>query len=257
MLAKRSPGHLLLAIALLFGAAESASAERLDQSTTDIRTVLHFNANKDAVQKLLPAGWVSTPGTGALKDANISIVFIESVAVENAEGKPVPSQNKFAVIVVPAKNEQAGVTAPIVVGGFASPSQNAPGAYGVYVPARITMAKSSRSSGPEATAVEEAWDVSNDAGDQLRFSVSYERRVGTRAHIEPRVYSAAKPEFYRIYKVDQVSEVVHTVVDDVKRTGKVEFSGSGPHLSKVFDGTEQVVAVTSIPSYSRRIFLPD
>lgn len=257
MLTKRSLVSLPLAIGLLFGAVETANAERLVQSTTEARTYVYFNANKDAVQKLLPAGWVSNPGTGALKDANFFIALIEGIAADNAEGMPVPHQGRFAVMVVPAKNEQTGIVASMIVGGFVSQPQAAPGAYGVYAPAKFAVAKSSRSEGTNATMVEETWEVSTDTGDQLRLSISYERGVGTRAHVEPRIYAAAKPEFYRIYKADQVTEVVYSAAADAKRAQKVEFMGSGSQLSRVFDGKEQPVAVMSLPAYYRQIFLPD
>jgi len=257
MLAKQSFACSLLGVGLLFGSVVSGSAERLVQSTTEARTYVFFRANADAVQKLLPAGWVSTPGTGPLKDANVAIYLIEGLAGEGADGKPVINPGKFAVLGVPAKHEQSGVTAPVIVGGFASQPAAAPGAYGVYAPAKITMTKTLRSDGASPTTVEENWEVSTDAGDQLRFNVTYDRGTGTRAHIEPRVYSGAKPEFYRIYKADQVTEVVHSVADDAKRAKKVDFTGSGPQLAKMFDGKEQLIAVMSVPAYYRQIVLPD
>lgn len=232
-------------------------AERLVQSTTDARTVLHLKASGDAVQKLLPAGWVSAPGSGPLEDANAVLIFVEGIAAEDADGKPVPPLGKLAILAFPAKNEQTGDAGLMVVAGFASHPQGAPGAYGVYVFATLAMEKSSRSKGPGPTMVEEIWDVSTGAGDQLRFVMSYERGIGTRAHIEPRIYAAENPEFYRIYKADQVSEVVHSAADEAKRAEKVELSASGPLLSKVFDGDEQLVAVTSIPAYYRQVFLPE
>jgi hypothetical protein len=65
MFKTRSVMSLLFGLAVLCGAAVSASAaERLVQSTTEARTIVYFKADNDAVQKLLPAGWVSTPGTG-------------------------------------------------------------------------------------------------------------------------------------------------------------------------------------------------
>jgi hypothetical protein len=256
MFLKRAPGYLLLTIGLMFGAVDGTGAEYLVRTSTEARTILHFSANKDAVQKLLPTGWTSTPGTGDLKDANIGIVLIDGLAAESAEGNPVPNQSRLAVLFVPAKNEQSGASGAMIVGGFTAQPEDAPGAYGVYVPAKVTVTRSSRSDGSEATTVEESWDVSTNAGDQLLFAVSYERGMVARTHIEPRIYSAARPEFYRIDKIDQVSEVVHSVVDDTKQAG-VEFSGSGPQFSKVFDGNERLVAVTSIPICYRRIFLPD
>jgi hypothetical protein len=250
---------LFVAGSMLCGGVEIAlAAERLVQSTTEARTVVYFKADSDAVQKLLPAGWVSTPGSGPLKDANFGMVLIEGVAAQDPEGKPVLHQGKFVVFIVPARNEQTGTAGIMVVGGFSSQPQGAPGAYGVYAPAKITMAKTSRSEESGSTTVEETWEVSTDAGDQIHFAATYERGVGTRAHVEPRIYSATKPEFHRIYRADQVTDLVHSVVADTGRSKKIEFAGAGPQVSKALSGKEKPVAVVSIPAaYYRQIFLPE
>jgi hypothetical protein len=239
------------------GAAYTVSAaERLVQSMTEARTYVYFNADKDAVQKALPAGWVSNPASGPLKDANMFIALIEGIASDNAEGKPVLHQGKSAVLVLPVKNEKTGEAAAMVVGGFVSDPQAAPGAYGVYVPGKFSVVKNSRAEGSE-TIVEESWAVSADAGDKLQFNAIYSRGVTTRAHVEPRIYAAAKPEFYRIYKADQVTEIVHSMADESKRAKKVEFSATGPQIAKLFNGKEQLVAIMTIPAYYRQIFLPE
>lgn len=66
-----------------------------------------------------------------------------------------------------------------------------------------------------------------------------------------------KPEFYRIYKADQVTEIVHSMADATKRAKKAELSASGPQIAKLFDGKEQLIAVMTIPAYYRQIFLPE
>jgi hypothetical protein len=256
MFKKRSFVSLFLGLGALW-AAEASAAERLVQSTTEARTIVYFTADKEAVQKLLPAGWVSIPGTGPLKDTNLLLVLAEGLAAQDSDGKPVLYQGKNVILAVPAKDEKTGAAGTMVVGGFSSQPEGVPGAYGVYVPAKITMTKSSRSEGAGSTMVEETWEVSTEAGDQIRFSANYERGVGNRAHIEPRTYAATKPEFYRIYKADQVTDLVHSVAVETKRTKKVAFTGSGPQLSKVLSGKEQPVAIVSIPAYYRQIFLPE
>lgn len=166
----------LIAIWLAGAACAVSAAERLVQSMTEARTYVYFRADKDAVRKALPAGWVSNPASGPLKDANMFIAFIEGIASDNAEGKPVLHQGKSAVLVLPVKNEKTGEAAAMVAGGFVSESQAAPGAYGVYVPAKFNVAKSSRAEGSE-TIVEESWSVSTDAGDKLQFTAVYSRGV--------------------------------------------------------------------------------
>jgi hypothetical protein len=184
------------------------------------------------------------------------VLLVEGLAADGADGKAVLNQGKFALWAIPAKNEQTGGGAIMIIGGLTSQPQAAPGAYAVYSPARITMAKSARSDGPNVTTSEENWQAANDVGDQLRFVITYERGIGTRAHVEPRVYSATKPDFYRVYKADQVTDVVHAIAPDARRAKTLEFTASGPNLSKIFDGKEELVAVTSIPAYYRQIFLP-
>jgi hypothetical protein len=236
---------------------EAMAGEKLVLSTTEARTLLFFKASKDAVDKLLPAGWGSNPGTGPTKDANMFIALIEGIAAGDADGKAVLHQGKTAVLVLPVKEEKTGAAAAMVVGGFVSEPQAAPGAYNVYVPASVSMAKTARSEENGSTTVEESWNIANEAGDRLRFSAVYARGVGTRAHIEPRIYAAVKPEFYRIYKADQVTEIVHSTADNTKRAKSVEVSASGPQIGKLFDGSEQLVAVMSIPAYYRQVFLPE
>jgi hypothetical protein len=206
---------------------------------------------------MLPAGWVTfPPQNGLMKSANMFLVFIEGIASDNAEGKPVLHQGKSAVLVMPAKNLQTGTAAAMVVGGFVSDPQAAPGAYGVYSQAKFIVAKTSRFDGAE-TVVEENWTVATETGDALHFDVGYARGVAMRTHVEPRIYAAAKPEFYRIYKTDQVTEIVHSNADEAKRARKIEISASGPQLSKLFDGKQQLVAIMTVPAYYRQIFLPE
>ena len=261
MFAKQRIASSLLLIGTICGSAVIASAdgaetERLVQSTTEARTYVHFKISNEVVQKLLPSGWVSTPGSGALKDANLIVLLVEGLAADSGDGKPVLNQGKFALWAVPAKNEQTGGSGIMIIGGLTSQPQAAPGAYGLYAPGKITMAKSARSDGPNVTTNEENWQAANEAGDQLRFNVAYERGIGARGHVEPRAYSATKPDFYRVYKADQVTDVVHSVLPDMRRARALEFNASGPNLSKIFDGKEELIAVTSIPAYYRQIFLP-
>ena len=82
----------------------------------------------------------------------------------------------------------------------------------------------------------------------------YVRGAAGRAKGESKVYSAAKPDFYRIYRVDTVSDVVRGSGAD--RTTMVSVKASGPKLGALLDGKEKIVAITSIPSYSRMVYLP-
>ena len=77
-----------------------------------------------------------------------------------------------------------------------------------------------------------------------------------RSKVEAKVHSAAKPAFYRIYRFEQAADVARSTAAGIDRVSKFSFKASGPKLAPIFDGTEQLISVTSIPSYSRSIYLP-
>jgi hypothetical protein len=69
--------------------------------------------------------------------------------------------------------------------------------------------------------------------------------VGTKT--ETKVYSAATG-FYRIYRVEQIEDVVRST--GIDRVGKFSFKAEGPKLAPLFDGSQQLVSVISIPRRS-------
>lgn len=225
--------------------------------STEERLYVWLKADTEALQRLLPDGWVPQPATGFLQDANLVIVLIEGIAASDTNGQPLPARDRFAVVAVPAKNEQEGLTAFVIIDGLAAPAASAPGAYGVYKPARAAVERRSSNQGDVPASVEERWNIASDAGDHIQVQIAYERGVGVRKHIEPRVYSALKPTFYRIYKVDQVDDLVHTTHPNGPKARALEFSVVGGRLSELEVSGERIVGIVSVPSYYREIFLPE
>ena len=80
--------------------------------------------------------------------------------------------------------------------------------------------------------------------------------VPANSKVEQKVYSAAKPDFFRIYRFEMASEVVRSVPTGVDRVSQVSFKATGGALGALFDGSQQLISVTSIPWYSRQVFLP-
>jgi hypothetical protein len=77
-----------------------------------------------------------------------------------------------------------------------------------------------------------------------------------RANGELRVYSQSKPEFFRIYRFEQGADVVRGAGTGPERLQKFTFKATGEKLSPLFDGTEQLINMTSVPWYQREIYLP-
>ncbi len=243
------------AIAAVLQIPGVAVADRLDLTTTETRTVVFIRTDPDKLAKALPAGWAAVPGSGAAKDANLVLILIEGLSQSDADGKAAAYPDKYAVWGTSAKNVQSGAAAFMVIGGMIAPAQAAPGAYGVYKPAKVAMTRTARSNEAGATQVEETWDMATEGDDRLSLSARYERGVAARAHVEPKVSSVAKPDFYRLYKADQVSEFVYSVPAG-RTASRIALSASGPLFAGLLDGAE-VVAVATVPAYHRQIYLPD
>jgi hypothetical protein len=50
-------------------------------------------------------------------------------------------------------------------------------------------------------------------------------------------------------------DVARSTAVGIDRVSRFSFKATGPRLAPLFDGTEQLVSITSIPSYLRSIFL--
>jgi hypothetical protein len=177
----------------------------------------------------------------------ISVTFIDRIVNLDAEGKALDPV-RIATLTIPAKmkgSETRGtiLCAPMSLTGLfwdltASPSKPAPIWRERFGSTRWEPrpSKSRGNSGPR-TAIPSSFRCSTTPGK-----------------VEAKLYSAVKPEFYRIYRSEQSTDVVRSATAD--RVQKVVFKASGPKLSPLFDGSEQLIGVTSNPWYTRQTFLP-
>ena len=245
----------LLSIAVCLFIAPALAQEKFNSSNVDVRTVLAFKASDAAVQRLLPEGWeINSPASGPAKGANLSLVLLEQVSVLDAEGKPTPIL-RGAVFVAPVKKKGSDAGGSMVLLGLITPP-GAPGAYNVYMPAAAVTHRKQSIDSDGVTTVEESWSFSGPDGHAIEVQVAYERAAPARAKTESKTYSGAKPDFYRIYRVESSSDVARSVPNGVDRVQKISYKATGSKFTTVLDGTEQLIAVTSIPSYTRQVFLP-
>jgi len=239
---------------LLLLAAPAVAQEKFVSSDASVRTILDFKAPAAAVQKLLPGGWeLDSPSSGSATGSNLRITFSEGVWGEDAQGKPTPTGRTITVGFL-AKKKGAEVGGLMLVNGLTAGA--APGAYGVYAKASTTSQRTLRTGADGATTVEEVWDAKAENGDAVQLQLQYVRAPAVRGKVDLRVYSGAKPEFYRIYRYTLATDALRGVGTAGDRVRAFTFKASGPKLAPLFDGSEQLVAITSVPYYSRQVFLP-
>ena len=92
-------------------------------------------------------------------------------------------------------------------------------------------------------------------GVVIELRIQYQQAPLSRAKSEQKNYSGAEPSFFRIYRVDQAADIVKSIPAGIDRVQNYQLRVAVPELKKLFDGTEQLVAVSVIPLYVRQIFL--
>lgn len=247
----------LLAALLVLAALPATAQEKEQLFSTDLnaRTVLAFKVSDAVVQKFLPAGFVvNSPTAGPSKGSNLSILLIDYLLVQDLEGKPIPTPPTVAMLI-PAKKIASGEAVNVVFGGFIAQAA-VPGPYSVYGPAKTTIDLHSLTDTDGKTIIDETWAIKADDGSTLNIALQFARGVPARSEAVVKLYSAAKPDFYRIYRFEQAADLVRSTSTGIDRVAKFSFDASGPKLASVFDGAQQLISITSIPFYSRSIYLP-
>jgi hypothetical protein len=249
--------HVILVAlaALAVSAPRLASAQNFTEWSSETRTALSFKVNAAALQKMLPAGWVSVPSSApGTPGANLNLTMMERSIVLDPQGKPVRTgTSRYMVLGVPARNAQTGQTNTIIVGGL---SPEGAGAYGVYLTA--TTAKLERTVSGEAEGyarVRESWEFSAASGERIELEVTYRRGPVTKAHVDSVVRSGIRPDFQRTYRIDQATDVLRSATTP-DRVESLSFHATGPKLAALFDGTETLLSVSAIPFYVRDISIP-
>ena len=158
----------LAVLAVCAFASPTLAQEKFVGSNIDVRTVLSFKVSDAAVQKLLPQGWeLNTPPAGPAQGSNLSLVLVDSVMAQDPEGKPQPPF-RGAVLAIPAKKSGQNPSLPtfMIVGGLVG-SDVAPGAYGVYMPAKTVIDRKVRTEEDGKSRVEESWSFTAQPGSAI------------------------------------------------------------------------------------------
>jgi hypothetical protein len=237
---------------MLLAAGPTLAAEKYVGSNVDVRTILAFKIADAAAQKFLPEGWeLDVATTGSAKDVNLRVTFIDRIVNQDAEGKAIDPV-RIATLTIPAKKKDARGT--MLFRAYVTDARAIPGPYGISVHASANMERKVGIDPKGTTTVEESWEFRSQDGNAIQLQIQYVRVAAAPEKAEAKLYSAAKPEFYRIYRSEQSTDVVRGA--GVDRVQNVQFKASGPQLAPLFDGSEQLTGVTSNPWYTRQTFLP-
>ena len=247
--------HKLLVLLMLLVAVPAAAEDRHVGDDVSARTILQFKLPDAAVRKLLPAGWEpNPPASGPSAGANLAMTLIDTLLAHDADGKPMPLP-RVVVLSVPAKRSGTGEAGIVVVDGFTAPA-HAPGAYGVYRKAAITMNRRAQADDTGRSVTKEVWEIKAEDGASLAIGLWFNRGEPQRDKVETKIWSAANAGFYRLERADRVADVARSIPAGIEHIRRFEFNVAGPNLAALFDGTEQLVSITSLPFYARSVHQP-
>ena len=233
-------------------------AETHVQSLALTQVVVALRVGQAELQKWVPAPWEITPiAGGPLKGANLSLVFIDVLLLQDGQGKPdLGGINRQVVLGVSAKNTQTGELAPFTIGGLSANKLNVPGPYKNFVQATLRREQTYKEADIEAGGGEDFWEVRDAHGGIIELRVQYQRGLPSRAKSEMKMHSSVEPGFFRIYRIDTATDIVKSVSTGIDRVQKYQLRVTVPEFRKLFDGTEQLVGIAVSPAYRREVFLP-
>ncbi len=250
----------LLTGCALAGLISQASAQTFVEHSAEVRMQLDFVVPDAALKKFLPAGWEPNVATsGAAKDCNLRMIFIDRVDITKQDGSPAtPGSNQLVYLAIPIKQASTNTNGQMLIFGLTADPKDAPGAHGVYVHANShRMERSTSGSAGKETLTEETWEFAAPSGERLDVRLKYERAAARKTSNEVKFFSSVKPDFYQIFKIDQGLDIMRNATITVRdRVKEFSYKAGGGKIAPLFDGSERVVSIDALHWYNRGVYLP-
>ncbi len=247
----------ILAAATLITATGISRAQTVVEHGAEHRLQLDFHVPDAALAAFLPADWKPNIATsGPAKDANIRVIFIDRVAVTDALGKLAgKGASRLIYLAVPVTGP-AGAGGQMIIGGLTSSSEDAPGFFGNSIRASKSNMQRSVASVGDKTIREETWSFAATGGESFELHVKLEAAPVAKGQSETRFFDPRDPSLYQSFKVEQVLDIARNATTGIDRVSEFSFKGGGGNFAKLFDGTEKLLSIDSIPWYARLISKP-
>ncbi len=254
-LKRRATGMALAALLVVMG--KTAFAETRVGSTVESRVLLGFKVDDAAVGNMLPEGWMSvTLPKGPVGGSNLILALIDRYVILDADGKPGnPSSGPTVAFLAYARKDGVEGVRGFVTRVYEELPVVDP--YGNSVTADIDRVSGYMDAGGGDRTQTEIWTILPVGGGELKLDLDYKvGGFGWSTGGESRPYSSENPDFFRIYRYDQLAGLAMNAAMGRELNGTVSFTVTDPDLATLFDGTEQLVSIISIPVFVREISLP-
>src|SRR5262249_3055443 len=213
-----------------------ARAETLLEFSAETQMQLDFHVPDAALAAMLPAGFAPNIATaGPAKDANLRMVFIDRGDITGPDNKPLArASNQLVYLIIPIKQASTGTIGQLVLAGITADPADAPGPFGVYLPAsQHRMARSTVADGG-GTLTEEHWEFAAASGERMEVHLKYERRGAPKAAAELKFFSGQDPAKYQIFKYERGLDIMRNATVNVgDRVKEFSYKASGGRIAKL------------------------
>ena len=237
----------------------AAHAQTVLEQAMEHRYQLDLHVPDAALQKMLPAGWQpDVASSGAAKDANIRLIFIDRIDISDADGKPLgKGSNQVAMFEVPVKSTSGSEKGRMIIAGLSKDASAAPGLFGVFHAAtKARMTRSIEMSGG-ATIVTEDWSFAGSGGEHMQVHVKFERGAGpVRTEDTPFFDPSAPAKHWIVRNTHETDITRNAIVHPPDRVKEFSYQAGGGRIAALFDGTQKVISWDSQPSYNLTVLAP-
>jgi hypothetical protein len=237
----------------------AASAQTLVESSLEARFQLDLAVPQAALMRMMPSGWTTNVAAqGPAKDANLRVIFIERLTINDAEGRPVGDGSNLLVYLTVPATDPSGQNAQVVIGGITEDPSDAPGPFGVYLAAATHTLRRTTTSGAGPIVETQDWVFTAASGERLEMHITFERGVANRgAARDVRFHSAKDASVVEISRQQQVLDILRNVTTNPPdRVRGFSFTAGGGAYAGIFDGTERVLSWDNIVWLDRDVLRP-
>ena len=247
--------RIALGTALSCAATLSAASETFDSTIADTRTLAAFKVDEGALSGWLPETHTSAPySSGSFQGANMLMMFIDRMLHQDNEGAPKNGgAYRMVALIVPGTDRETGEKDTFIARVY-SPGDG-PGPYKTAVKSSISHSVSVSGTDVGPLSGRHVWRVEHGGG-AMELAFDFEAGVPGRRSGESILSTPADAGVKRIYRFDQLTDVVLSKPKDVDRVSDVSIAVSIPELAEMFDGTEELIGLADRPFYTRTTWKP-
>lgn len=239
--------------------AQGIFGETVVERSVETRFQLDLHVPDSVLKTFIPSGWAPNIAVqGPAKDANIRVIFIDRSVVSGPDGKPIgKGSNRLVYLVAPVKNPE-GASVQLVISGLTENPSDAPGPFGVYLPAQTHQVERSTMVTGDVQSDSQEWKFQASTGEHLEMHIKFVRGPVSRSKsADVSFYSSKDPKIFQISRQEQSLDILrNATTNPPDRVKEFSFKAFGGSYGKLFDGTEKLLSWDHIVWLDRTVILP-